>query len=295
MDTLQFRWLGVAGMELSTDEQVLVIDPFMTRPPWRRMWWGRVRSNSALVAATVPRDDFVLVTHAHWDHVMDVPDVLRQTGATAFGSPNACQLLAILGVPAERLHEIKAGDHLSLGTFRVEIFSAEHGLVLGRPWAIGPLAPHLRPPLRLRDYRMDACFSFLIEVGGLRFLDWSSERPHAAPPADVLFVKPHQERAYYKALLRVVQPRVVIPIHWDVFMRPLSRPLRPMLIPPRLAWPPLARVDLAAFGQLVKQIAPEAQVIIPEVLRLYELSDILGGERATQKWREGGDPCRTSQ
>ncbi len=178
----ELRWLGVAGIELKANEQILVIDPFVTRPPLRRMWWGRVRSDTALAAATVPQGDFVLVTHAHWDHVMDVPAVIEQTRATAYGSPNTCQLLTILGVPEEHLHEIKVGDQLTLGTFQVAIFPAEHGLVLGQPFASGSLAPNLRPPLRMRDYRMDACFSFLIEVGGLRFLDWSSERVHSAPP-----------------------------------------------------------------------------------------------------------------
>jgi L-ascorbate metabolism protein UlaG (beta-lactamase superfamily) len=271
----EMRWLGVAGIELRANEQILVIDPFVSRPPLRRMWWGRVRSDTALVASTVPHGDFVLVTHAHWDHVMDVPAVIDQTRATAFGSPNACQLLAILGVPQERLRKIKVGDQLTLGTFQVETFSAEHGLVLGRPFASGPLAPHLRPPLRMRDYRMDACFSFLIEVGGHRFLDWSSERVHSAPRADVLFVKPQQQRAYYEVLLGVVQPRVVIPIHWDDLMRPLSEPLRPMLKPPRLAFPPLARVDLTAFSQLIKRIAPQTQVVLPEIFRLYDLSVFL--------------------
>jgi L-ascorbate metabolism protein UlaG (beta-lactamase superfamily) len=206
---------------------------------------------------------------------MDVPAVIDQTRAIAYGSPNTCQLLAILGVPEEHLHEIKVGDQLTLGTFQVRIFSAEHGLVLGRPFATGSLASNLRPPLRMRDYRMDACFSFLIEVDGLRFLDWSSEQVHSAPPANVLFVKPQQEQAYYEALLGMVQPRVVIPIHWDNFMRPLSQPLRPMLKPPRLAFPPFARVDLTAFTQLIKRIAPHTQVFLPQILRLYELSEFL--------------------
>ena len=189
---------------------------------------------------------------------MDVPAIIEQTRATAYGSPNTCRLLTILGVPEEHLHEIKVGDQLTLGMFQVAILQAEHGLVLGRPFATGSLAPNLHPPLRMRDYRMDTCFSFLIEVDGLRFLDWSSEKVHLAPLADVLFVKPLQKPAYYEALLGVVQPRVVIPIHWDDFMRPLSRPLRPMLKPPRLAFPPLARVDLTAFSQLIKRIDPQS-------------------------------------
>ena len=271
----QMRWLGVAGIELRATEQILVIDPFVTRPPFRRMLWGRIRSDSGLVATTVPYGDFVLVSHTHWDHVMDVPAVIEQTSATAYGSPNTCQLLAILGVPEEHLHEIKVGDQLTLGMFQVAILQAEHRLVLGRPFATGSLAPNLHPPLRMRDYRMDTCFSFLIEVDGLRFLDWSSEQVHLAPLADVLFVKPLQKPAYYETLLSVVQPRVVIPIHWDDFMRPLSLPIHPMLKPPHLAFQPLARVDLTAFSQLIKRISLKTQVFLPEIFHLYELSEFL--------------------
>ena len=67
---------------------------------------------------------------------------------------------------------------------------------------------------------MDTCFSFLIEFEGLRFLDWSSEKVHLAPLADVLFVKSLQKPAYYKSLLGVSATRVVIPIHLDDFMVP---------------------------------------------------------------------------
>lgn len=126
---------------------------------------------------------------------MDVPDVIQQTRAKAFGSPNACQLLTILGVPEGRCHEIKVGDRFPPGHFQIEVLPAEHLKVPG--FSPGPLPRRLRPPLRIRDYRMDTCFSFLIEVGGLSFLDWGSVCSEPAFPADVLWVNPGADAAYY--------------------------------------------------------------------------------------------------
>jgi L-ascorbate metabolism protein UlaG (beta-lactamase superfamily) len=270
--TVWFRWLGVAGIELGVNEQILALDPFLTRPPFRRMWFGRVRSDSALVVTTIPQCNVILITHAHHDHLMDVPEIIQQTGATAYGSPNACKLLAILGVPEKRLHETRVGDQLSLGHFRVEVLPAKHLKVPG--FSPGPLPPKLRPPLQMRDYRMDNCFSFLIQIGGQRWLDWGSVSAEPALPADVLCVAPDADAVYYEALLAVVQPRIIIPIHWDDIFRPLSKPIRPYWKPPHFAFPPLERVDLIEFRQLIKQIAPEAKVFIPEIFRLYDLSEV---------------------
>ena len=125
---LKMSWLGVAGIELRVNKQILVIDPFVTRPPIKRMWWGRIRSDFVLAAATVPHGDLVLVTHAHWDHVMDVPAIIEQTRATAYGSQNTYRLLTILGVPEDHLHEIKVGDKLALG-------DVSGRYLAGRTWA----------------------------------------------------------------------------------------------------------------------------------------------------------------
>ncbi|MHB0870884.1 MAG: MBL fold metallo-hydrolase, partial [Chloroflexota bacterium] len=101
--SIRLRWLGTAGIELSTDQEVLAVDPFFTRPPFRRIWFGRVFPDRRLVAAKLPRCNYVLVTHSHWDHLMDVPEVVLNTGATALGSPNSCRLLTLLGVPEDRI------------------------------------------------------------------------------------------------------------------------------------------------------------------------------------------------
>jgi hypothetical protein len=160
---------------------------------------------------------------------------------------------------------------LTLGDFRVEVLPAEHVTFLGwRPFS-GPLPPDLRPPLRACDYRMDRCFGFLVSVGGTRLLYC----PGPAVAAQVLVVKPLGTRSAYQALLRTVQPQVVVPIHWDDFGRPLSRPIRSMLAPSGRAVPPLRRIDLARFQHMVKQLAPQARVLIPAMFHTYELSELV--------------------
>ena len=143
---IRFRWLGVAGIELSVNDQVLSIDPYLTRLPFWRVAFGRVRPNRELIAEQIQHCYFVLVTHAHFDHLMDVPDVVRNTGAVALGSANTCRLLATLGVPPAQIRLIEIGDPLALGDFRVEVLLAEHATFVGRWPFSGPLPPSLRLP-----------------------------------------------------------------------------------------------------------------------------------------------------
>jgi hypothetical protein len=44
-----------------------------------------------------------------------------------------------------------------------------------------------------------------------------------------------------------------------------------MFKPPRWAWPPLQRVNLTQFKQMVEQIAPKTQVFIPERFQTYDI------------------------
>lgn len=272
--SIRLRWLGTAGLELSTDREVLAVDPFFTRPPFRRIWFGRVFPDRRLVAAKLPRCDFVLVTHSRWDHLMDVPEVVLNTGATALGSPNSCRLLTLLGVPEDRIQEIRADDRLDLGGFQIQVFRAQHSTVFQKP-IINRLPPvGLQPPLRPRDHRMDVAFSFLIETDSHRLLDWHSATPDPAVPADVLFVGPDQQPPYYEALLAQVRPKVVIPIHWDDLLRPPSLPPSPMPATPAWALPPLQRVELARFRRTIQRVAPTTRVFIPEILRRYDLPQV---------------------
>ena len=256
--SLIFRWLGAAGVELEADGQVLTLDPFFTRPSLVDML-RPVVSNSALVAEKLPVCQFVLVTHSHYDHLMDVPEVLRHTGAVAYGSPNTCQLLSRLGVPISRLHEISRGDKFSLGEFDVEVIAGQHSPIPFGSIFNGSLRADLQPPLRVQDYRMDACLGYCIHVMGVRVLVCAAQ----PQPADVLFVVAQESRQYYLRLFQGVQPHTFVPIHWDNFTRPLCKPLRRFTRP--------GRMPLWYLTRLAHRTLPRAKVIIPEVFREYSL------------------------
>ncbi|MEO5953891.1 MAG: MBL fold metallo-hydrolase [Chloroflexia bacterium] len=262
-NSVSFRWLGVAGVELTANGRTLVVDPFFSRPPFKRFLFGRIWPNRKLVREKVAACDFLLVTHAHWDHIMDVPEVALHTGAFTFGSPNTCRLLTLLGVPEKQISLIRIGDKLTLGDFRVEVLPSDHRLIPFLPGP-GPLASNLRPPLRLRDYRMDFCFSFLVEVEGYRFLLQPGKK---VVRADFLFIVPtKQSPSHYSSLMHRVQPKVVIPIHWDNLFRPLSKPMREYTRP--------GGMGTSGLKQFVEEFAPGTRFLMPEAFRTYNLSEL---------------------
>jgi L-ascorbate metabolism protein UlaG (beta-lactamase superfamily) len=256
-------------VELSAGGHVLVVDPFFTRPRFNALWGRRVTPDHSLVAAHLPRADFVLVTHAHYDHLMDVPEVLRRYGAAAYASPNACRILEAEGISTGQIHEIAAGARLELGGFIIEAGQGIHGPTPIDAIINRPLAARLDPPLRLWDYRMDTCLSFFIQVNGLR-IQCGGQRN----PADVLLINPNKAPEHYRLLLQKVKPRLVIPIHWDDFFSPLTRPLRPMFAPPRWAWPPIRTIDLPQFKRTIEEMSPQTSVLVPEIFKTYDLTQV---------------------
>lgn len=248
---------------------MLAVDPYFTRIPLWQVLLGRPKPNRSLIHARLPACDDILVTHAHFDHLMDVPEAARFTGARVHGSANSCRLLDILGVPGEQVHPIRRGDELALGLFKVKVLPAEHLRLPG--FNPGRLPDHLQAPLRARDYRMDDCFSFLVMVDELRILVAAGKWTEQAEAADILLVNPILRLAELRALLGRVQPRVVVPIHWDDFFHPLSNPVKLLLKPPSWSIPPLGRSDLKEFERAVAQVDPAVQVLIPEMFSLYKL------------------------
>jgi L-ascorbate metabolism protein UlaG (beta-lactamase superfamily) len=269
-----FRWLGVAGMEFTLGNHSLLIDPFLSRPPLRKVFFGRVSPDILLINEKITTADHVLITHAHYDHLLDVPVIARQTGAQVFGSANVCGLLKVLQTPSAQLHTLHAFDEIDLPYAHVRVIPATHPFIpMYNP---GKLKTNLKPPLRLRDYRMDECFSFLIEFEKLKFLVWSSISAEHAQPADVLFLRAVARQGWYAEMLNSVHPRLAIPTHWDNMFLPFSKPARPFFSPPTLKSPFIRRIDLDEFREKVFRADPACKTLIPKIFESYDLMSEIG-------------------
>lgn len=69
---MKITFLGHAALRIQTGTHELLVDPFITGNPL-------VKDRIALDSLN---PDFILLTHAHQDHVLDAESVARRTGAT---------------------------------------------------------------------------------------------------------------------------------------------------------------------------------------------------------------------
>lgn len=119
---LRVAWLGQAGFLARTAGRTILIDPYLSdflATKYRGREFAHKRLMPApLSVAEIPRLDAVLCTHRHSDH-MD-PETLA---AIVAGHPN-CRFIVpaaeadhalTIGLPAERIVSIDAGEHVSLG------------------------------------------------------------------------------------------------------------------------------------------------------------------------------------
>jgi L-ascorbate metabolism protein UlaG (beta-lactamase superfamily) len=231
---LELEWLGTAGFRLSAEGTTLLVDPYASRPGWRAVAFDPVlRPSADLVARHVPRADAVLVGHTHFDHALDVPAVARRDGATVYGSRSLRHLMALHGL-AEQAVEVEPHRRHEIGPFTVRFVPSRHSKLLGGlavPSGGELTCDHL-DRLDGRSYRCGQVWGIEIEVGGLRLYHQGSadlvddERlPHGVDVFLCGIAGRAFSRGYFERILPRLDPAVVVPHHWDDFLRPLDAPL----------------------------------------------------------------------
>ena len=219
---MEIKWYGTNALEFrcanGTD---FAIDLYVSRSR------ERLHLPDEVDKYVTTRPQWILMTHAHWDHLADMPRIIAKTGAVLHASPTACNIMRALAVPERNLREIRNGDRLELpGGVVAEVLESRHmGLDEEAP---GYDAPPPRETLAEADnWRCGEVFAFLLRADGLRILNAGSanllESAMRETECDYFLCGISRWRDGFPHLLRrAVKFRCLIPTHHDEFRRPLA-------------------------------------------------------------------------
>lgn len=219
---VEVMWLGHSAFRLtSTTGKVIVIDPYLTKNP-------RTPAKYKDLAA-LGKVDLILVTHGHNDHIGDLPELARLTGAKVVATTGLIQNLVAAGLLDETrtIHMNKGGTITPLGPgIKVHMVPAEHSSAL----AVGLLKPGSPGAAEANHVEAGVATGFVIEFeNGFRVYDTGDTDVFGDMALIHRFFKPDlalvcigghftmdPERAAF-ALTEYIKPKHVIPSHYGTY------------------------------------------------------------------------------
>jgi L-ascorbate metabolism protein UlaG (beta-lactamase superfamily) len=243
------KYLGTAGWEITHGTTTILIDPYLSRingpaPPGggsghsvagdtRRLysWTDIATPDIAAIDAHIQRADFILVTHTHYDHILDVPHIALKTRAAVIGTESTENVMRAYGVPEAQLFTVRGGEDYQFGGFSLKVIPSIHSPLDHKHYFSSTTAPSgMKAPLTLEQihpeggtlaYLIRFAESQILAFGGMNYI----EREIAGLEPDVVLVGAGASRNeiydYTGRLVRDLHyPPVVFPTHWDNFLLP---------------------------------------------------------------------------
>ena len=258
---LEIEWLGVSGYRLTYEGSTLFVDPFVSRVPLRSLLFRRTAlPDPAMIDRYISAPGEVvgvLVGHTHWDHAVDAPALARKHDTKAYGSDSLAHLMRLHGL-GDRAVEVMPGKAYELGPFVVRFIRSRHSkLILGRrvPFAGELTCDHL-DGLNPAAYKCGQVWGIHIQVAGIGLYHQGSadldDEELGRLPVDVFLAGVAGRNftpRYWERILPRLDPRVVVPTHYDNFFTPLGQ--APKLI---------SRVRLDEVPDEVAAVSRDAQV-----------------------------------
>jgi L-ascorbate metabolism protein UlaG (beta-lactamase superfamily) len=256
---LEIEWLGVAGYRLSYEGHTLLLDPFLSRFPLRDLLLRRtVLPDPARVAALDAPGTVVGIAcgHAHWDHCLDTPALVRRFGCAAYGSRSLANLMRLHGL-GEQAVEAVPHHRYELGPFELSFTPSVHSkLVFGRsvPMA-GDTAATSLDQLTAQAYRCGQTWGIRVAVAGLVIYHQGSAgliddevRDHDVDLFLAGIAGRNFTPDYWGRILPLLRPKVVVPMHYDDFFAPVED--EPITFLPRMHLASVA-AEIAAVNAAV--------------------------------------------
>ncbi len=145
---VRLTYLGTNGYRFENGRHALLVDPYFSRIGLGAFVFRTpVAPNLATIESAadfLAETELILATHAHIDHLFDVPAIMQRTRARLLASATAVSLVSAAGVTAERCLAVVPGDVRQVGPWRIRVLPATHERVFPIGWTFSGSAPNDR-------------------------------------------------------------------------------------------------------------------------------------------------------
>ncbi len=285
--TLELTHLGAAGWQITDGKRVILLDPYLSRlrvtgqfgtyttptlPGDGRKIFGPdddLIADTAVIDAHVTRADFILHSHSHFNHTLDMPSIARKTGATVLGTESTTNLARAEGVPERQLIAVRGGEDYAFDGLSVKVIPSLHSALNGKHFFDSRVVPRdFQGPRRLGRDIEGGTLAYLLRLGGYQILWFGSmnyiEREVQGLRPDVAMIAAARQRLeihdYTGRLLRAIGvPRLVFATHWDEQSFPFGAPQDDRFR------------EAQGFVTEVKAVSPRTRVIVPRHFERHTL------------------------
>ena len=235
---MNITYLGHATLVIDLDGVRIITDPIL------RPRVAHLRRHGSLADAALEPVDAVLLSHAHGDH-LDPASIRRVAGEPRVIAPlGVGKLLTRRGIT--RVEEIDVGGHATVGPLEITAYRADHDgrrtpVATTRAPALGYLvrgsqSVYFAGDTGLHD-GMEEVASQAIDVALVPVAGWG---PTLGPG--------HMDPRQAAASLKLLRPKVAIPIHWGTLAPIGSKP--PSSAPAH------------EFAEAVAELAPDVRCVL---------------------------------
>jgi L-ascorbate metabolism protein UlaG (beta-lactamase superfamily) len=284
---VRLTYLGAAGWEIAAGDLTILLDPYLSRLRYRGRFGsvdapasaGDTRPvfgpddelvpDTATIDAHITRADYILHSHSHFNHTLDMPYIARKTGARVIGTESTINIARAGSVPEPQLFPVRGGEDYDFGAFSVKVVPSLHSALNGKHYFDSRVVPRdLRGPRRMDSDIEGGTLAYFLRLAGHRILWFGSmnylEREVQGLRPDVAMIAAARQRLeihdYTGRLLRALGlPRLVIATHWDEQSLPLRAPQDTRLR------------EAEVFVREVKRASPRTRVIVPRHFEAHAL------------------------
>lgn len=234
---LKLQYLGTAGFILQDANRTVILDPFITRDGLWHTLTQPLISNPNLVKRYIPHADDILIGHAHYDHILDAPEICKQTGARLIGSRASIMYGKSAGLPDQQMLEVQGHEEIACGEWTVKGLPSIHGKALfGKIPLAGDMTEPPPFPPKFHQLKHGLVLNWWIDTGKFKIVHIDSadflDEHLSTVQADIVClcaIGRKYRPNYVKDVVRILKPKYIVPCHWDTMFTPIDT--QPDLLP----------------------------------------------------------------